>query len=123
MPVPISVILNRDPNDILLFEDKINEFITEKKVLIFEKLKTPFAIFDRFIDFYELKKRSNKENMQLAKAKHFAIKFTTFGDKLILLCFTKIDSKALVNICCYCEQDNIENIGNLKKSLLNIFVS
>ena len=107
----------------LLFESNIKDFIIENNILIFEKLKTPFAIFNRFIDAYELKKRNNEENEQLAKAKHFAIQFTTFGNRLILLYFTKIDSKASVNIFCYCEESNIINVGNLKQYLLNCFAS
>lgn len=124
MPIPISYILYRDQNDIILFGNTIYDFITEYNILIFEKFKTSFVIFDKFIDAYDLKKIKNEENLQLAKEKNFAIKFTTtYGNKLILLCFTKIDDKAFVNICCYCEKDNIKNIGNLKKYLLNIFVS
>lgn len=115
--------MNRDPNDSLLFENAIFEFITEYNVLIFQKLETPFAIFDKFIDAFDLKTIKNEENLQIAKAKNFAIQFITSGNKLILLSFTKIDNKALVNICCYCEKNNFENIGNLKKYLINIFVS
>lgn len=123
LPIPISFILNRNPNDILLFEGKIGEFMKEKNLSIFITLNTSFAIFNRFIDAYELKKTNNEENLLLAKATNFAVQFTILGNKLILLWFTKIDSKTFVNIFCYCEENNIQNIGNLKKYLLNIFPS
>lgn len=118
MPIPISSILNRNPNDLILFEEQIKNFIIESNILIFEKLETSFAIFDRFLEVFDLKKGNNQK---LAKSKNFAIKFTTFGNRVILLWFQKIDCKTFVNIFCYCEDYNINNFDKFKKYLLNIF--